>query len=375
METTRYDELRTLVAANFSETTQRLVDEALAYAAECLEKQVRYDGSPLLDHAAGVARIVISEIGLGRNSTLAAILHDVVRLAACGEAGDLMGVTSEIRRRFGDEVLGITVGLSNISKILLKVSKEQAANFRDLIVSYSEDPRVILIKLADRLEVMRNLRMFPREKWRKKSWESMNLYAQIAHKLGLYSIKSELEDIALSYLEPAEYEHIHRKLEETERERQTFIDRFLAPIVERLDRQGFNYHVKSRTKSIFSIWTKMHKQHVPFEGVYDIFALRIILDCPPEEEKTQCWPSTRSSPTTTSPIPNGCATGFRSPSPTATSRSTPPFRPAAAAGWRFRSAPSGWMPWPNAASRRTGVTRGSTRGRSRARCGSAACAS
>ena len=289
METTRYDELRTLVAANFSETTQRLVDEALAYAAECLEKQVRYDGSPLLDHAAGVARIVISEIGLGRNSTLAAILHDVVRLAACGEAGDLMGVTSEIRRRFGDEVLGITVGLSNISKIRLKVSKEQAANFRDLIVSYSEDPRVILIKLADRLEVMRNLRMFPREKWRKKSWESMNLYAQIAHKLGLYSIKSELEDIALSYLEPAEYEHIHRKLEETERERQTFIDRFLAPIVERLDRQGFNYHVKSRTKSIFSIWTKMHKQHVPFEGVYDIFALRIILDCPPEEEKTQCW--------------------------------------------------------------------------------------
>ena len=250
METTRYDELRTLVAANFSETTQRLVDEALAYAAECLEKQVRYDGSPLLDHAAGVARIVISEIGLGRNSTLAAILHDVVRLAACGEPGDLMGVTSEIRRRFGDEVLGITVGLSNISKIRLKVSKEQAANFRDLIVSYSEDPRVILIKLADRLEVMRNLRMFPREKWRKKSWESMNLYAQIAHKLGLYSIKSELEDIALSYLEPAEYEHIHRKLEETERERQTFIDRFL---------------------------------------VYDIFALRIILDCPPEEEKTQCW--------------------------------------------------------------------------------------
>ena len=105
----------------------------------------------------------------------------MVRLAACGEPGDLMGVTSEIRRRFGDEVLGITVGLSNISKIRLKVSKEQAANFRDLIVSYSEDPRVILIKLADRLEVMRNLRMFPREKWRKKSWESMNLYAQIAH--------------------------------------------------------------------------------------------------------------------------------------------------------------------------------------------------
>jgi len=288
METTRYEELRSLVAANFSETTQRLVGEALDYAAEHLEKQVRYDGRPLLDHAAGVARIVISEIGLGRNSTLAAILHDVVRLAAC-DGGDLVGVTAEIRSRFGDEALGIAVGLSNISKIRLKVSKEQAANFRDLIVSYSEDPRVILIKLADRLEVMRNLRMFPREKWRKKSWESMNLYAQIAHKLGLYAIKSELEDIALSYLEPADYEHIRLKLEQTESERQTFIGRFLEPIVDRLDRQGFRYHIKSRTKSIFSIWTKMRKQHVPFEGVYDIFALRIILDCPPEEEKTQCW--------------------------------------------------------------------------------------
>ena len=290
MDFSRYEKLRTLVRANFSEQTRALVDEALEYAGGKLAGLVRYDGSPLLEHAAAVASIVISEVGLGRNSTISAILHDVVRLAHKQlPAEEFLALSADIRKRFGDQVVGITLGLANISELKLKVAKEQADNFRDLIVSYSEDPRVILIKLADRLEVMRNLRMFPREKWRKKSWESMNLYAQIAHKLGLYSIKSELEDIALSYLEPAEYEHIHRKLEETERERQTFIDRFLAPIVERLDRQGFNYHVKSRTKSIFSIWTKMHKQHVPFEGVYDIFALRIILDCPPEEEKTQCW--------------------------------------------------------------------------------------
>ena len=283
MDFSRYEKLRTLVRANFSEQTQRLVDEALEYAGGKLAGLVRYDGSPLLDHAVAVASIVISEVGLGRNSSVASILHDVVRLAHKQlPAEEFLALSADIRKRFGDQVMGITLGLANISELKLKVAKEQADNFRDLIVSYSEDPRVILIKLADRLEVMRNLRMFPREKWRKKSWESMNLYAQIAHKLGLYSIKSELEDIALSYLEPAEYEHIHRKLEETERERQTFIDRFLAPIVERLDRQGFNYHVKSRTKSIFSIWTKMHKQHVPFEGVYDIFALRIILDCPPE---------------------------------------------------------------------------------------------
>ncbi|MDE6569494.1 MAG: TGS domain-containing protein, partial [Alistipes sp.] len=159
----------------------------------------------------------------------------------------------------------------------------------DLIVSYSTDPRVILIKLADRLEVMRSLDMFPREKWRKKSWEALNLYAQIAHKLGLYSLKSELEDIALKYLEPKDYEHIVRKLAESAEERRDFIARFLVPITERLDAMGVKYHIKSRTKSIFSIWTKMRKQHVPFEGVYDIFAIRIIIDCPPEQEKPLCW--------------------------------------------------------------------------------------
>ena len=191
--------------------------------------------------------------------------------------------------RFGEQVVGITMGLANISELRLKVAKEQADNFRDLLVSYSEDPRVILIKLADRLEVMRSLEMFPREKWRKKSWESMNLYAQIAHKLGLYSLKSELEDIALKYLEPKDYEHIVTKLEESAEERRAFIARFLVPIEERLGKLGIKYHIKSRTKSIFSIWTKMHKQNVPFEGVYDIFAIRIIIDCDKEQEKQQCW--------------------------------------------------------------------------------------
>ncbi len=122
-----------------------------------------------------------------------------------------------------------------------------------------------------------------------KSWEALNLYAQIAHKLGLYSIKSELEDIALKYLEPKDYDHIVRKLAESAEERRSFIARFLVPITDRLDAMGVKYHIKSRTKSIFSIWTKMRKQHVPFEGVYDIFAIRIIIDCPPEQEKPLCW--------------------------------------------------------------------------------------
>ena len=276
--------------SNFSSETQRLVDEALAYADEKLAGLERYDGRPLLDHAAAVARIVVEEVGLGRNSAVSAILHDVVRLAHKQlPAEEFLALAAEIRERFGKEVVGITVGLANISELKLKVAKEQADNFRDLIVSYSEDPRVILIKLADRLEVMRSLAIFPREKRRKKSWEALNLYAQIAHKLGLYEIKSELEDIALKYLEPKDYEHIVAKLEESADERRAFIARFLVPITERLDRTGIRYHVKSRTKSIFSIWTKMQKQRVPFEGVYDIFAIRIIIDCPPEVEKPQCW--------------------------------------------------------------------------------------
>lgn len=285
----RYDKLRTFIRENFSETTQQLVDQALEYASEKLGDVTRYDGTPLLDHGAAVACIVVSEIGLGRNSAVASIIHDVVRIADKRKDGSVVELLEQIRSLFGEQVAGIVVGLANISSIKLKASKEQASNFRDLIVSYSEDPRVILIKLADRLEVMRSLKIFPREKWRKKSWESMNLYAQIAHKLGLYNIKSELEDIALSYLEPADFERIKAKLENTESERQTFITKFIEPIAEQLDAHGIKYHIKSRTKSIYSIWSKMRKQHVPFEGVYDIFAIRIIIDCPREAEKQQCW--------------------------------------------------------------------------------------
>ena len=290
MDYSRYEKLRALVRGSFSSETQRLVDDALAYADEQLAGMTRYDGSPLLEHGAGVACIVISEVGLGRNSTIASVLHDVVRIAHKQQSQEeFLALMNDLRSRFGEQVAGITMGLCNISELKLKVAKEQAGNFRDLIVSYSEDPRVILIKLADRLEVMRSLDIFPREKWRKKSWESMNLYAQIAHKLGLYGLKSELEDIALKYLEPKDYDHIVAKLEESADERRAFIARFIVPIEERLRKLGINYHIKSRTKSIFSIWNKMQKQRVPFEGVYYIFAIRIIIDCPVEEEKRLCW--------------------------------------------------------------------------------------
>ena len=286
----RYSKLRETVAKQFSTTTQELVDKALLFAAERMEGKVRYDGTPMMDHAVEVAHIVATEVGLGRNSTVASIIHDVVREVAMGDdEAALEALLETIRKEFGEEVAGITIGLANISELKLNTHSDQASNFRDMIVSYSEDPRVILIKLADRLEVMRSIAIFPEEKRLKKSWESLNLYAQIAHKLGLYNIKSELEDLSLSQLEPADHKHITDKLREGEKERMDFIERFVEPIRKGLDAAGIKYHIKSRTKSIYSIWNKMRKQKVPFEGVYDIFAIRIIIDCPQPMEKAQCW--------------------------------------------------------------------------------------
>ena len=286
----RYSKLRDKVAQMFSQVTQQMVDKAIIYADSHLSELKRYDSTPMLDHAVGVAYIVATEVGLGRNSTVSAIIHDVIRLAAkSGDSERLEQLLTECKELFGEEVVGIVSGLANISELQFNTHKEQASSFRDMIVAYSEDPRVILIKLADRLEVMRSIAIFPEAKRKKKSWESMNLYAQIAHKLGLYNIKSELEDLALSQLEPEAYTHIVDKLAESEQERMAFIEQFLEPIRKAMDNAGINYHIKSRTKSVYSIWNKMRKQQVPFEGVYDIFALRIIIDCPKEQEKAQCW--------------------------------------------------------------------------------------
>ncbi len=290
MKIERYDNLRGLVKSNFSENSQSLVDKALEFASERLSGLSRYDGTPMLSHGVGVAQIGIKEMGLGINSTLATILHDTIRLAYnATDPTELNDLSDQIREMFGEEALGIAVGLSNISQIKLKTESEQADKFRELIISYSTDPRVILIKLADRLEVMRTLEIFPETKWHKKSWESLNLYAQIAHKLGLYAIKSELEDLAIKHLEPAAYNEIVTKLAEGEAERKAFIEKFVIPIKERLDASGLKYHLKSRTKSIYSIWNKIHNHKIPFEGIYDIFAIRIVIDCEKELEKQQCW--------------------------------------------------------------------------------------
>ena len=250
-------------------------------ATSALDGMTRYDGSPLVEHSIATARIVACEIGLGRNSVVAALLHDAARMGLVPLA--------EINTLFGEAPVGIILGMNDISSIKTNADKSQIDDFRDLIISYSTDPRVILLKLADRLEVMRNIDIFPAEKQLRKSWESMNLYSQIAHKLGLYNIKSELEEISFAHIEPKAYTEIKQKLAESAQRREALIADTLAPIEQKMRECGIRYHLKSRTKSIYSIWRKMQKQKVPFEEVFDIFAIRIIIECEKAQEKMLCW--------------------------------------------------------------------------------------
>ncbi|MBO7299795.1 MAG: bifunctional (p)ppGpp synthetase/guanosine-3',5'-bis(diphosphate) 3'-pyrophosphohydrolase [Tidjanibacter sp.] len=280
-QTEKYKDFLSTCAGMFSDHSVGLITKALSMALEALDGKVRYDGSPLVEHSIRTARIVACEIGLGRNSVVAALLHDAARM-------ELIPL-SEINTLFGEAPVGIILGMNDISSIKTNADKSQIDNFRDLIITYSADPRVILLKLADRLEVMRSIDMFPEEKQLQKSWESMNLYAQIAHKLGLYNIKSELEEISFAHIEPKAYAEIKQKLDESAQRREALIADTLAPIEKRMKESGIRYHLKSRTKSIYSIWRKMQKQKVAFEEVFDIFAIRIIIECERAQEKMQCW--------------------------------------------------------------------------------------
>lgn len=267
----------------FSKSSYKTIKEALRLAIKYDNKKNRYDDSPFYHHPLGVASIVMNELELGAKSVVCALLHEIVRI----DSFEL----SDVESQFGVEYAETLKGLNNISTVETKRSRDQVEHYKELIVNYSTNPRIILIKLADRLEVMRSLETFPSAKRAKKAWETLHLYSQLAHKLGLYKIKSEMEDLSLQYLEPEEYLEIKNNLEKTEGERKDFIAFFTSPIIAELDKLGFKYSIKGRTKSIYSIWRKMKKQKVSYEEVYDVFAIRIVIDCPMELEKAQCWHS------------------------------------------------------------------------------------
>ena len=223
----------------------------------------------------------MEEIGLGVRSTICSLLHDTV------EDTDI--TLEDVEREFGNEIARIVDGLTKISNVIDVNASQQAENFKKILLTLTDDPRVILIKLADRLHNMRTLESMKREKQLKISSETVYVYAPLAHRMGLYNIKTEMEDLAMKYMEPDTYKEIARKLAETKRERSKYINEFIKPIKEKMEKGNFNYEIYGRPKSIHSIWNKMKKKGVDFEEVYDLFAIRVIVDSPQEKEKEDCW--------------------------------------------------------------------------------------
>ncbi len=257
------------------------IKKAFNIAAEAHKDMRRKSGEPFIFHPITVAQICVEEIGLGTTSIVCALLHDVVE--------DTYLELEDIEQEFGTKVTTIIDGLTKISGVFAQGSSEQAENFRKMIFTLSEDVRVILIKLADRLHNMRTLESMPREKQLQVASESSFIYAPLAHRLGLYSIKSELEDLNLKYTESEVYNEIVKNVDITKDVRNKFIKKFIKPIQYDLKVLKFNFEIKGRPKSVFSIWSKMKYQNIPFGEVYDLFAIRIILDTEPEQEKAVCW--------------------------------------------------------------------------------------
>ena len=259
------------------------ITKAFTFANQAHAGVKRRSGEPYIMHPIAVARIVCREMGLGSTSICSALLHDVVE--------DTEYTVEDIRDMFGEKIAQIVDGLTKISGgIFGEQASAQAENFRKLLLTMSDDIRVILIKIADRLHNMRTLGSMLPAKQFKIAGETLYLYAPLAHRLGLFSIKTELEDLSFKYEHPQEYAFINLKLKTTENVRKTLFEHFAAPVNKKLQEMGLHYEMQSRVKSVYSIWNKMQSKGVSFEDIYDIYAVRIIFDpLPGVDEKNQCW--------------------------------------------------------------------------------------
>ena len=260
---------------------KELVRSAFEMAVNAHKTMRRKSGEPYILHPIAVAKICVEEIGLGVRSSICALLHDTV------EDTDI--TLDDIKREFGFEITKIVDGLTKISNVMDANSSQQAENFKKILLTLTDDPRVILIKLADRLHNMRTLDSLKQEKQLKISSETIYVYAPLAHRMGLYNIKTEMEDLSMKYMESETYRFIAKKLQDTKRERTRYINDFIKPLKEKLQATGLEFEIYGRPKSIHSIWTKIKKKGVSFEEVYDLFAIRIILNAVPEKEKEDCW--------------------------------------------------------------------------------------
>ncbi len=277
-------EYRSLLRAlrkNISPQERKLIREAFELATESHKDMRRKSGEPYVLHPIAVAKIVAEEMGLDATSVICALLHDTVE--------DTEVTLEEIERTFNKEIAKIVDGLTKIAGVFDLNSSIQAENFRKLLLTLNDDIRVILIKLADRLHNMRTLDSLRRDKQLKIASETSYLYAPLAHRMGLYAIKTELEDLSLKYTEPDLYRDIAQKLQEKKKERTKFIHDFIKPLKEELEKRGFHFDIYGRPKSIYSIYNKIKHKGVPFEEIYDLFAIRIILKSDPDKEKSDCW--------------------------------------------------------------------------------------
>ncbi|MBR3388855.1 MAG: bifunctional (p)ppGpp synthetase/guanosine-3',5'-bis(diphosphate) 3'-pyrophosphohydrolase [Bacteroidales bacterium] len=268
----------------YSPEGRDLIRKAYDFAEKALAGEVRSDGKPFFGHPLAVAKIVSDEIGLPPECVAAVFLHEAVRK---GNAEvDIHSL------KLDESVYTMVDGLNKIATIKPKDTRLEAENYKKLIIQYSTDPRVTVLKLADRLEVMRSLSIFPKSDRERKVLETLMLYIPLAHQLGLYNMKREMEDIYLSYAEPEQYRLITNKLKATQKDREKLMAEFIEPLKKKLSDAGISYKLKIRTKAAYSIWAKMVKQKVPFEGVFDVFAIRFIIDCPGDDlklERELCW--------------------------------------------------------------------------------------
>ncbi|MDE5572378.1 MAG: HD domain-containing protein, partial [Muribaculaceae bacterium] len=260
-----------------------IIERAYKFAKEAHKGIRRRSGEPYILHPIAVAKIASQEIGLGSTSICAALLHDVVE--------DTEYTVEDIEAHFGPKIAQLVSGLTKISGgIFGDQASAQAENFRKLLLTMSEDIRVVLIKMADRLHNMRTLGSMAPAKQYKIAGETLYIYAPLAHRLGLFAIKTELEDLSFKYEHPEAYKRISEQIAQTEARRTAVYTDFAKPIIEKLREMGLQFEAKARVKSVYSIWNKMETKHIPFEEVYDLYAMRIIFDCDdPSKEKQICW--------------------------------------------------------------------------------------
>lgn len=277
----KYRSLLRSSVRNFSKEDKKIIRNAFDLAVDAHKNVRRKSGEPYILHPIEVAITVSREIGLGKTSIAAALMHDVVE--------DSDYTLEDINRIFGEEIARIIDGLTKISEIFDKEISVQAENFRKILLTISDDVRVVLIKLGDRLHNMRTMDSMAPHKQRKIASETLFLYAPLAHRFGLHNIKSELEDLSLKYTEPEVYREIESKLLEERADRTRYLKTFSSRVRDHLNKADLDFIIKERTKSVFSIRKKMIEQKVSFEEVYDKFAIRIIVDSPPEREKSDCW--------------------------------------------------------------------------------------